>query len=337
MISASAPRSTADTGAGMTGIGLNRIGRYLAAVAGVMVIVLFYQPWVDASIVGVGEDTLTGVQLAQGQASLRMSRAALAASRSGAGPQANVAAAAGAAASGLTMPTRIPTVASGAGAGGLTLPTRIPTVASGTSAGAPVGATGGSGSAGGLTLPTRIPTVASGTSAGASAGASSGTSAGASSGFGSTGAVTQATPLAAPSGATSGARPEAPPALPPAPDTLPQTFLFLVPLAGLGIVAFSMVWDRLTEGRDRSYGKAWTLILSFGGTLWMGNIVYKVVNAPADNSLIGAGVGSVQGAQLALWGVFAAFLVSAICLTIAWLSPAPPPPDPYYRVRQRSG
>ena len=106
-----------------------------------------------------------------------------------------------------------------------------------------------------------------------------------------------------------------------------------MPLAALGIAGFSLAWDRLSDPRDRRYGKIWTLLLSIGGTLGVGNVLYRVATARPGNSLIGPGVGGVTAAEPALWGVFLAFLLSAVCLILAWLSPAPPPPDPYWRAR----
>jgi hypothetical protein len=106
-----------------------------------------------------------------------------------------------------------------------------------------------------------------------------------------------------------------------------------VPLAGLGIAAFSFFWDRLMDSRDRSFGRAWTLILSYGGLLLVGSVLLKVTTAGPDNVLVGPGIGSVLSGTPALWGTFLAFLVSALALTVAWLSPAPPAPDPYGRAR----
>lgn len=101
-----------------------------------------------------------------------------------------------------------------------------------------------------------------------------------------------------------------------------------------GVLVFSLVWGRLAEGRDRTFGKAWTLILSFGGSLLVGSVVYRVVTASPENVLIGLGVGGVVAGLPALTGTLLAFLVSAVALTIAWVSPAPPPPDPYGRFRR---
>jgi hypothetical protein len=114
---------------------------------------------------------------------------------------------------------------------------------------------------------------------------------------------------------------------------LPQNLLYLIPLAGLGVAAFSVFWDRLTDARDRSAGRLWTLLLAYGGTLLSGFVLYRVATALPENVLVGQGVGSVVAPAPALWGVFLGFLFSAVCLTVAWLSPAPPPPDPYWRAR----
>jgi hypothetical protein len=116
---------------------------------------------------------------------------------------------------------------------------------------------------------------------------------------------------------------------------LPQNLLYFIPLAGLGVAAFSVFWDRLTDARDRSAGRLWTLLLAYGGTLLSGIVLYRVATALPDNVLVGQGVGSVVAPAPALWGVFLGFLFSAVCLTVAWLSPAPPPPDPYWRARAR--
>lgn len=112
-----------------------QLGRYVAALAGLLAFLFYYQPWVAASLPGHGESELRGVDLARGEAARRVE-----------------AAGGGAAASGLILPTRIATVAPGIGsrAGALPMPTRIPTVA-----GAPV-----SGDASGIVLPTRQPSGA---------------------------------------------------------------------------------------------------------------------------------------------------------------------------------
>jgi hypothetical protein len=286
----------------------NRLGRYLAAVGGLLALVLFYLPWVTASLPGIGEVSLSGAELARGAAITRVNQAAVDASRNpGAG--AGGAPATGAPATGAT-----------GGSGGMTLPTRVPTVAAGSApatgaappaappAAAPAAPAAAAGATGGLTLPTRVPTVAAGSAPVSGA--------------------AQAPP--ATSGGASGPAPAARPA-PPAPDVLPQFALYLVPLAGLGIAAFSLIWERLVDRRDRFAGRLWTLLLAYGGLLLSGYVLYKAATAQPGNVLLGAG--AVVGLTPALWGVFLAFLFSAACLTVAWLSPAPPPPDPYWRAR----
>ena len=250
--------------------------------------------------------SLSGAELARGAAITRVNEVAVTASRN---PGAAGAPAAGAPATGAT-----------GGGGGLTLPTRVPTVAAGERArhrrgarsrpdsGGASGTAAAAGAAGGLALPTRVPTVAAGSAP-------------------VTGAA-QAPPAA--SGGASGPAPAARPA-PPAPDVLPQFALYLIPLAGLGIVAFSVIWERLVDRRDRFAGRLWTLLLAYGGLLLTGYVLYKAATAQPGNVLLGAG--AVVGPTPALWGVFLAFLFSAACLTVAWLSPAPPPPDPYWRAR----
>ena len=111
----------------------------------------------------------------------------------------------------------------------------------------------------------------------------------------------------------------------------PSSLLYLIPLAGLGIAVFSLIWERLVDRRDRFAGRLWTLLLAYGGLLLTGYVLYKAATAQPGNVLLGAG--AVVGLTPALWGVFLAFLFSAACLTVAWLSPAPPPPDPYWRAR----
>jgi hypothetical protein len=74
-------------------------------------------------------------------------------------------------------------------------------------------------------------------------------------------------------------------------------------------------------------------MLSIGGTVWLGYMLFKVLTAPAGNSLIGPGVGSVTAADTGLWIAFSGFLLAAVCLIAAWLSPTPPAPDPYWRAR----
>jgi hypothetical protein len=317
------PQAAPGTGVGFA-LSPNRLGRYLAAAGGLLALVLFYLPWVAASLPGIGEVSLSGVEMARGAAITRVNQAAVDASRN---PGAGGAPAAGApatgasgASGGLTLPTRVPTVASGASGagGGLTLPTRVPTVAAGsapaTGAAPAASGAGAAGAAGGPALPTRVPTVAPG---------------GAPAGFGSSAGVAQAQPGAsapAPAAPAPAPRPAAP-----VPDVLPQFLLYLVPLAGLGIFAFSLIWERLVDRRDRFAGRLWTLLLAYGGLLLTGYVLYKAAIAQPGNVLLGAG--AVVGPAPALWGVFLAFLFSAACLTVAWLSPAPLPPDPYWRAR----
>lgn len=308
------PNRAGDTGRTLP-LTRNHVGRYVAALCGVVALVLFYQPWVTASLSGVGETQLSGVALARNEASLLVSRAAVAASRSGAR---TTAAAPAIGQGGLALPTRQPTAApSGGNTGfGSTLPQPAAT--------APAGAAGGASAPaapavaqGGLALPTRQPTAVPG---------------GAPSGFGSSaGVVVAATPGGA---ATTLASLPPPVAEPPPPPTLPRFWLNLVPLMAIGIAGFSLVWDRLKEGRDRSFGRAWTLILSYGGLALTGLVVYRVVTAPPDNVLVGLGVGGVVAGLPALTGTLLAFLLSALALTVAWLSPLPPPPDPYGRARR---
>src|SRR5439155_9224672 len=116
----------------------NHLGRYLAALFGVVALVCFYQPWVSATLPAIGESTLTGLDLARGAASERVDQAAF--GRGAAAGTANDARS-GVASGGLTLPTRVPTFAAGGGTlGGLTLPTRIPTVGPGGSIGFSAGA-----------------------------------------------------------------------------------------------------------------------------------------------------------------------------------------------------
>ena len=293
----------------------NHVLRYVAALAGLLALVGFYQPWVRANLSGIGAVPLSGVELARGDASDRVDRAlfggASGAVPSGAPPAAGSASSAGTSgAAGLS------------GSGGLVLPTRQPTASAGSQSSSQV--------IGGLTLPTRVPTAAAG-----SAGASQVV------GGALTGAPAQTTSVAATAtpiinAALSGGAPvaaAAPPPEPPPPDTLPKVSLYAVPLMALGIIAFSIVWDRLSDPRDRRNGKAWTMILSLGGAAWLGAILLKVLRAPSDNVLIGPGVGGVSAAEPGLWLAFAGFLVAAVCLILAWLSPSPPAPDPYWRAR----
>jgi hypothetical protein len=282
----------------------NRAGRYVAAVCGVVAVLLFPQPWVRASLHGIGEVTLSGLQLARHEAATRVdavqfgpaSRPATSAGTPGTAGTAGAGSSAGAGSGGLTLPTRVPTVA--AGSGGLTLPTRVPTVAAGTVPGSvpaqnPAGsAAGGAGAAGGLTLPTRVPTVAPGQ------------------------AAQPAPHQPAPATASSGTEPAAP-------VTLPQFSLYFLLAAAAGLAIFPLVWERQVTERDRRFGTLWTLVVSYGGALWSGSILYTVLTAPPGNALVGPGVGGTTGAEPALWLLCIAFVLGALSLTGAWLSTAP--------------
>lgn len=295
----------------------NQILRYIAAVAGLLALVSFYVPWVRADLTSIGSTSLTGLELARGDAASRVDVAVFGVSARAVGAAGTPAAGAGSGASAGAGS------AAGAGSlGGLTLPTRQPTSAAGSQ--------GASQVIGGLTLPTRQPTAAA-----ASAGASQLLSAPPAAAQGSpTVGIATATPIV--NAALSGGVPIEAAVLapePPAPETLPKVSLYLVPFLGLGIVGFSLIWHRLTDVRDRRAGKAWTLILSVGGAAWVGYVLARVLTAPVGNSLIAPGLGGVTGAEPGLWLAFAGFLVAAVCLILAWLSPTPPPPDPYWRVR----
>lgn len=294
----------------------NHVGRYVAAACGLVALALFYQPWVSATLPGVGEQTLSGLHLAEGEAAQRVDRAlfgSLAAGGTGA-PSDSSGQAAGQAAPG-----------AGASVGGLVMPTRIPTVAAGGAGAAGAAGAAGSGLAtGGLVLPTRIPTVtppASGQFSTGSAPAPAGAASGAS---GATGGQ-----LAGGGAANTVLEAGRQITREQGPDRLPQFPLYLMPLAGLGLAAFSIIWDRLYEPRDRLFGRLWTLLLAYGGMLGAGYVLVKSVTAAAGNDLLGPG--EVTGAAGALWGVFIAFLLGAISITIAWLSPAPAPPERYVR------
>jgi hypothetical protein len=102
----------------------NRVARHVAAGCGAAAFLLFFQPWVSASLPALGVERLTGLQLARGEAAERVDRAQFSSP-----PGTGAAAPAAAGSAGLTLPTRIPTVApGGVASGGLVLPTRIPTV-----------------------------------------------------------------------------------------------------------------------------------------------------------------------------------------------------------------
>jgi len=286
-------------------------------------LVLFYQPWVSASLNTAGDSTLTGIDLARGEANRRVDRAVFGTRVPGASTGGSSGAATGAisGSGGLTLPTRVPTIAAGGTAGFGTSPgvvaqpTAVP-AAPAAQAAAPVSGSGG------LVLPTRVPTVAPG-----------GTS-----GFGSSAGVASqptaaAAATAAAAGRISGAAVE--PKDPVAPPTLPKFWLHLVPLAALGLATFPVIWDRLTETRDRRFGRIWTLLLAYGGALGLGRVVYLVATAGTGNLLMGQSVGAVKSGEPALWGTFIAFVLSALLLTVAWfLTPTPPMPDPYWRARR---
>ena len=318
-----AASTTLTTPAAPQGIALSRnhVLRYIAAAGGLISLLGFNQPWVRADLNSIGSTPLSGIELASNAAADRVDVAVFGGmTQSGA-----ISGAAGGTSSGTSSGAASSSGAgSAASTGGLTLPTRQPT--------AVTSSQGASQVIGGLTLPTRVPTAAAG-SAGASqvvGGALSGAAAQ---------ATVQATATPLSNAALSSGVPivAAEAALePPPPDTLPKVSLYLVPLMALGIVAFSIIWDRLTDVGDRRNGKVWTLILSLGGTAWIGALLLKVLRAPADNVLIGPGVGGVTGAEPALWATFLGFLLAAVCLVWAWLSPTPPAPDPYWRARASS-
>jgi hypothetical protein len=284
--------------------------RYAAALCGVMALILFYQPWLDASLNVAGDAALNGMELARGDASHRVNTAIF----GGRGTTVAPGAAGAVSPGGVTLPTRIPTIAAGGGAsssgfGSTSGATGATTGAAAQPTTAPLSVPGG------VVIPTRVPTVAPGGG----------------SGFGTTaGAAAQQTPLATAVGAAAAARPAA---APPAPTVLPTFWFYAIPLAALGLATMPVVWDRFTDQRDRRYGRIWTLLLSYGGALFLGYVLWRVASAPATNALLGQGVGSVRSALPALWGSFAAFLMAAVCLTIVWLMPSPPAPDPYGRPR----
>src|SRR5688572_739802 len=90
--------------------------RYAAALCGLVALVLFYQPWVGVSLNAAGDTSLSGIELARGDASRRVNEAVFGGRTTGATSGAAI-----------------------TGAGGIVLPTRIPTVAPGGSSGASTG------------------------------------------------------------------------------------------------------------------------------------------------------------------------------------------------------
>ncbi len=70
------PQAAPGAGAGFA-LSPNRLGRYLAAAGGLLALVLFYLPWVAASLPGIGEVSLSGAELARGAAITRVNEAAV--------------------------------------------------------------------------------------------------------------------------------------------------------------------------------------------------------------------------------------------------------------------
>jgi hypothetical protein len=268
-----------------------QLARYAGACCALVALVCFYQPWVSASLPNGGESVLTGIELARGEAGRRAgeagARSGLAGTRGLALPTRMPTAAAGS----LTLPTPVAgTAPGGAGAGSLTLPTRIPTVAPG----APAAGAGADQSD--LTLPTRQP-----------AGAAIATQAA---------ATAQAIQTAQAGASITGAGAAI---IEERPDQLPQTLLYGVPLAAIGIAVFSLLWGHLREARDRLFCQLWTILLSTGGAAGAGYVLAKVATAPRPNDLLGPG--EVRGAQWGLWATLVAFLLAALCLAVAWRRP----------------
>ena len=262
-----------------------QIARFATSLAGAIALLCFYQPWVSASLPAAGESTLTGMDLANGAAARRVN-AAIFSSRGGTGA------------------TPVPGAAV-VGAGGLTLPARLPTLVPGGVA-PPSGS--GAGTSSDLVLPTRIPTVSAGGSAGATIGGPTTVPPG----------VAIATAAAATAQASSGRASTAAVVTEVQPDHLPQTLLYFVPLAAVGLAVFAAIWDRLREQRDRVFGKWWTIVLSAGGTLSVGYVLYKAMTATGSNDLLAPG--TVKGPQWGLWGAFFAFLLSSLILAAAWMA-----------------
>src|SRR5438093_1350295 len=99
--------------AGRTALDRNQLGRYVAAVLGVIAFACFYQPWVSASLPAAGESELTGIDLARGEAAKRVDAATFGKRGSPGATPAPGAAIGGA--GGLVLPTRVPTFAPGTG------------------------------------------------------------------------------------------------------------------------------------------------------------------------------------------------------------------------------
>jgi hypothetical protein len=261
------------------GLTRQRAGRYAASVCGLATVLLFPQPWVRASLSGVGEVTLSGLELARADAARRVDAA---------------------------MIVPVP--------GGSMAP-RPGTGASAPILGA--GAASGAGSitaGGGLVLPTRVPTVAAGTQGGAQVGGQVGTQPAVATAAQPAPAVS---PTAVPAtGRATGLPAEAVGET--APPSLPQFSLYLLFAAALGLAIFPLVWERQHTARDRRFAVLWTLVVSYGGALWTASMLRTVLAATVGNTLIGPGVGGTLGAEPALWAMCIAFLLGAASLTAAW-------------------
>ena len=280
--------------------GLNQISRVLAALFGALALIGFFQPWVSASLPGIGESVFTGREIAGGNAADRVDAASV--SLVGVGG----AGAGGGSLGGLVLPTRQPTTVPGASAGGLVLPTRIATPAPAPAAGgASVGA--GAAAAGGLVLPTRIATAAPGTGSGAGVVVAT---------------AAAATAQAFSTAQASGQAVRATTVQERTPDRLPGLSLYLVPLAAAGLAIFAALWGRFTDPKDQLYGKVWTILLAAGGALGVGSVLYKVVTAQAANNLLAPG--DVTAAMWGIWATFLGFLLAGCCLVVAWLAPLTP-------------
>ena len=307
---AQAAQTARTGGAGGFAVSRHQLLRYAAALCGLVALVLFFQPWVDASLNVAGDASLNGIELARGDASHRVNAAIFGGRTTGSGSPGSAPAVAP---GGVVLPTRIPTVAPSGAGGSSGFGT---TAGAAGSAGAAQPTTAAIAAPGGVVIPTRIPTVAPGGSAG----------------FGTTaGAAAQQTPQATAAGGS--ASRDAPTASPAAPPVLPTFWFYVIPFAALGLATMPVVWDRFADHRDRRYGRVWTLLLSYGGALFLGYVLWRIATEPATNALLGPGVGAVRSALPALWGSFAGFLTAAVLLTIVWLMPSPPAPDPYGRAR----